>query len=206
MELSFVLIINKGYGSLEGDIASYLSVSHVLRNSATDLVALFLLTVILVPSAIADYRAERIPNFFSMAGWIAGPAMYFWFSGVDGLLHSGIGFVLLFGLTFPLWLVKWFGAADVKLIASVGAIVGGVQALVVLLGIFVAGFVMAILVMIVRGDISALFRSLFFWQAWGGRQETTSPRERGDAAKKSTVPYAIPIAFGTLLTILQLHM
>lgn len=191
---------------MEGDIASYFSISQMLRSSAVDLATIFLLTVILVPSAIADYREEKIPNYFSMAGWVAGPAMHFWLSGMDGLLHASLGFGLLFGLTFPLWLIKWFGAADVKLIASVGAIVGGIQALSVLVGIFIFGFIMALLRMVVKGEFTAMLRAIYFWPAWSRGGDDVTKADRGSQIKKGTIPYAVPIAFGSLLTILYMHM
>ena len=190
---------------LEGDFADYLTVSYLLKSVMADLVIILLLSIILIPSAIADYREEKIPNFFSMSGWVLGPLMHFFLSGAEGLLQSGLGFLLLFGLTFPLWALKWFGAADVKLIASVGAIVSGYQALTVLLGIALAGFVISVAVMIVRGNFLSLLRSLYFRFRWG-IDDTGKDSLLVDASIKQTIPYAVPIAFGTLMTILYMHL
>ncbi|MEN8169064.1 MAG: prepilin peptidase [Pseudomonadota bacterium] len=197
---------------MEGDITAYLSFSHILKTFSPDLVTVFVLSIILIPSAMADLREKKVPNFFSMSGWIVGPVMHFMFSGVDGLLQSGLGFALLFSLTFPLWLLKWFGAADVKLIASVGAIVGGFQALTVLLGIALTGFVMSLAIVVLHGGFFALLRalylrlkSLYFRFVWRVDVKLYEPGLT-DFTREKTIPYAVPIAFGTLLTILYIHV
>lgn len=180
--------------------------NYILLASLSDVMSLLLLTSILIPSAIADYREEKIPNILSMSGWVLGPLLHFVFSGVDGLLHSGLGWLLLFGATFPLWLIKWFGAADVKLIASVGAVVGGAQALTVLLGIILAGFVMAVSVLIIRGNFYMFLRyhyRSFLFRTMGAESPASDPEIK---IEKKTFPYAIPIAFGTLLTILYSYI
>ena len=198
---------------MEGDITAYLSFSHILKNaSLSDLATIFLLSIILIPSAIVDYRENKVPNLLSMSGWLLAPAMHFMLSGVDGLLQSALGFFLLFSLTFPFWLLKWFGAADVKLIASVGAIVGGFQTLTVLLGIALAGFVMAMAMVILHGDFFMLLRSLylklkslyyrFVWRMDVKLHEPGLP----SFTREQTIPYAVPIAFGTLLTILYINL
>ena len=203
----------KGFKFLmEGDVAALLTINHILDRSLPGLLTIFFLSIILIPSAIADYREEKIPNFFSMSGWLIGPIMHFMLSGVDGLLQSGLGFILLFCLTFPLWIIKWFGAADIKLIASVGAIVGGFKALTVLLGIAAAGSVMALVIMIVHGDflpslrlIYAKLESLYLrFKLHIEVPLDESVSEAADLAKSRRIPYAIPIAFGTFLTMLYM--
>ncbi len=191
---------------MEDTFASYLGGMHVLTNSMSDVVLILVLMIILVPSAISDYRAEKIPNLFTMSGWILGPILHFLFSGVDGLLQSGLGFLLLFLLTFPLWLFKWFGAADVKLIASVGALVGGIKALTVLLGIVLTGFVMSLVIVTVRGELLVLLRGLYRRVAWWKGEEITGDTDVVVSSKNHSIPYGIPIAFGTLLTILYTNM
>lgn len=191
---------------MEDSLVSYISLSHILKNSISDAAVILILMIILVPSALADYRAEKIPNVFSMSGWILGPVLHFLFSGVDGALQSGLGFLLLFGLTFPLWIIRWFGAADVKLIASVGAIVGGTQALTVLLGIVVTGFVMSLALVTIRGDLLLLLRVLYHRLVWWKGEEITGHADSVLSSKNRTIPYGIPIAFGTLLTILYTIM
>jgi prepilin peptidase CpaA len=191
---------------LKESIVSQLGLGHLLISSLSDLTTLLLLTIILIPSAISDYREEKIPNILSMSGWVLGPLLHFVISGVDGLLHSGLGFLLLFVLTFPLWLIKWFGAADVKLIASVGAVVGGIQSLMVLLGIVVTGFVMATGVLILRGHFFASLRRYYHWFLSPFTGTVPDRQEPDINNEKKSFPYAIPIAFGTLLTILYSYM
>ena len=147
-----------------------------------------------------------------MSGWIVAPAMHFMLSGVDGLFQSALGFFLLFGLTFPFWILKWFGAADVKLIASVGAIVGGFQTLTVLLGIVLAGFVISLAIVVLHGEFFMLLRSLYlrlkslyFRFVWRMDVKLHEPGLTS-FTREQTIPYAVPIALGTLLTILYINL
>ena len=182
------------------DISSYVNFGQMLSNSLHHICTVLILTIILIPSAIADARSEKIPNLFSMSGWVIGPVLHFFFQGMEGLAESAIGFLLLFGLTFPLWMLKWFGAADVKLMASVGAIVGGTQTLVVLFGIVLTGLAMSIAVMLYRGTFFIVILRLFSLEAW--RQGKVGHED----SKSIVVPYGIPIAFGSMLSIIWLNI
>ncbi|MCW8918982.1 MAG: prepilin peptidase [Gammaproteobacteria bacterium] len=155
---------------------------------------ILLLMVVLVPAAIGDYQRHRVPNWLSMSGWVIAPLVAWLFAGLTGIGDSLLGLGLMLVLILPLWLIHWFGAADVKLIGTVGAFVGLSDSLLVLFGILLTGLAMALLLLLGRAFFSS-------------KQSGSGQSGKGGVAKEGIVlPYAIPIAFGTLLTLLYLQL
>ena len=165
-----------------------------------ELLRIFLLLFILLPAAMEDYRTKKVPNGLSMVGWVLGPVLHLSLLGVDGLLTSAEGFLWLFLITFPLWLLGWLGAADVKLMSSVGAIVGAGSALVVLIAIFITGLIFAVVVSLYRGDLANVVSRLYYAALF---RNTAEIKGQGGGAH---LPYAIPIAFGSLFGMLYLQL
>jgi prepilin peptidase CpaA len=157
------------------------------------------LMIVLIMSALFDYREHRIPNFLSLSGWVLGPLLYVALWGMMGLKLSLLGFAVVLLLTFPLWLLGWLGAGDVKLMGSVGALVGSSNVLLVLLCIALSGLVFSISV-IAYQKVSPTQREV--GTETGDCEELDSGHEpatlRGKGGQKQ-IPYAIPIAFGTLI-------
>ena len=162
---------------------------------------IILLLIILLPAAIFDYRYHKIPNVISLSGWVIGPVLYALSDALPDMSSSIYGFLLIFAFTFPLYVMQWMGAGDVKLMASVGAIVGIEHAPTVFFWILITGAIMGI-AMLLR---NRLFKDSF--QRYGAmlgisltlkKPTYLAPNEQ---EKKVIMPYAIPIAVGTFLSI-----
>ena len=154
--------------------------------------------VILIPAALGDYQRQKVPNWLSMSGWVAGPVLALALTGPQGFYHAvlGVGFMVL--ILVPLWMLGWFGAADVKLMGTVGGLTGLAAAPKILLGVLLAGMVFSLLVIGIR----RLKRT-------HANQRITCgdcPEHEGSGTRKIVIPYAIPIAFGTLITILYMQL
>ena len=167
--------------------------------SAADFATLVLLAIVLIPAALYDVRYHRIPNWLSLSGWlfglVAGPVFGGWSGFGASLFGLGIGL----GLLFPLFVVGWMGAGDVKLVAAVGAIVGEPQVWWALAGIAVAGFGMSLMLLLGAGELRRLVGriSAMVGLSWTARQPTYigPPKEQ----TRLVLPYAVPIAVGTFL-------
>ena len=83
-----------------------------------------ILGVILILAACFDYRDDRIPNKLCLSGSAAGMIVVLYGQGIlDGLFHL----VWVAGLCvclFPLWMLRVAGAGDVKLMMTVGVLLG----------------------------------------------------------------------------------
>jgi prepilin peptidase CpaA len=167
--------------------------------------SILLLMVILIPAAIGDYQRQRVPNWLTMSGWLMAPLIAWLFGGLAGVGESLLGLALMLLLLLPLWLVGWFGAADVKLMGTVGAFVGVSDCLPVMFGVLLTGMVMALLFLLYKGQLFAMLRGLM--PRVGARRHKESSLEReSSVSERLILPYAIPIAFGTMLSILYLQL
>jgi len=171
-----------------------------------DTVYLALLAALLIPAVITDIRHRRIPNILTLPFWFIGIAAHGVLDGVPGLKEAGLGWLILFAMTLPFWLLGWMGAGDVKLMAAVGALVGADLALDVLLGTVLAGLVLGVIQLARHGLLRQAWHRFvaMFGFSLAARKATyiePAQRERG-----LVLPYAIPIAIGTIAAlILELY-
>lgn len=186
----------------ESSSIAFLVLKVAFDRMMLELTIILLLMVILVPAALYDYRERRIPNVLSMSGWLLGPLINYALSGMLGLRASLLGFIILFALTFPFWLLGWMGAGDVKLMGSVGAMIGSGDVWLVLLCIVVAGFIFGLIILALKGVLGESFER---YRAMAGLTVLSKQPiyvESAHGKEKETMPYAVPIAFGTLIALL----
>ena len=160
-----------------------------------------LLLIILLPAAAFDYRYHRIPNIVSLSGWVIGPVLYALSDTLPGVSSSLYGFLLIFAFALPLYVLGWMGAADVKLMASVGAIVGIEYASTVFLGIVVTGAVMGIVMLLHSKLLKNSFQRYGAMLGLGLALKKPIYLEPNEQEQKVIMPYALPIALGTFLSI-----
>jgi len=88
-----------------------------------------LLLAILIPAlfiaSFCDFYWHLIPNFITLPLIVAGLAINFMVFGVDGFFNAAKGMGIGFGIFIIFYLFGAMGAGDVKLVAGIGALVGG---------------------------------------------------------------------------------
>ena len=94
---------------------------------------------ILAVAAITDLRTRRIPNLLVAFGLCFGFGLAWSSMGQAGLMFALKGAATGFVLFFPLFLLRAFGAGDVKLLMVVGAFVGPQDVFTISLLALVAG-------------------------------------------------------------------
>lgn len=160
----------------------------------------FLLGLILVASLsvslVTDLRSRRIPNAITLPAFALAllvRALLGGWSGPDGLASGLLGAAVGFA---PFFLIAWrggMGMGDVKLVAVVGACLGGDRIVAALLCICVVGGLQGVLALLWTGSLGqTLHRSVH-------RIARALRLSRGPAprARRVTVPYGVAIAFGT---------
>lgn len=168
----------------------------------------FALAVLFIPMAIIitymDVRYRRIPNKLVLVTLIGGVTLNTLFGGLHGLIVSLGGFAVAFGIMFVFHAFGTMGAGDVKLFASIGAISGISLVLPTLLVVALMGGVMAIFQMVYSGRVKTTMFGVmqFFYGLLPGQ---TVPRFDIPADRSYTLPYAVPICFGSLLAFLIFH-
>ncbi|MDG2388719.1 MAG: A24 family peptidase [Planctomycetaceae bacterium] len=101
--------------------------------STSQLVAYFYLALFTIWATVSDLKSQRIPNWLTLCGLVAGIAWQVGFHGVAGLGHAAAGFAIGFGTFFVLWMTGGSGGGDVKLMEAIGVWLGFKPTLYVLL-------------------------------------------------------------------------
>jgi len=164
--------------------------------------------LLLVPMAIVitymDIKYRRIPNKLVLVTLLGGLAVNTFFGGGHGLLLSLEGFALAFGVMFFFHVFGTLGAGDVKLFAAIGAVQGIGLVLPTLMVVAITGAILAIGKMLyARRARTTMFGVLqFFYGLLPGQK---IPRFEVPADKSYTLPYAVPICFGSLLAFVLFH-
>jgi prepilin peptidase CpaA len=99
-----------------------------------------MVAALLAIASFSDLHFSKIPNWLTFSGAAIALSFHAWTSGVQGLLFSLAGLGAGLGLFLILYVSDGVGAGDVKLMASIGAMVGPYGALLCgLLAVMVGG-------------------------------------------------------------------
>ncbi len=82
------------------------------------------LVILAVLAATIDLFTRRIPNLLVLSGAILGLALAAWQGGISAIIFSLGGLLLGFLLLLPGYLLGMTGGGDVKLMASLGSLLG----------------------------------------------------------------------------------
>jgi prepilin peptidase CpaA len=160
------------------------------------------ITILFIPMTILitymDVRYRRIPNELVGLTLIGGLTLNAIFGGSHGLLMSLGGSALAFALMFFLHAFGTLGAGDVKLFAAIGAVFGSSLVLPILVVVALTGGALAICQMVyARRVMTTMFGVFqFFYGLLPGQRV---PRFEVPADRSHTLPYAVPICFGSLI-------
>jgi prepilin peptidase CpaA len=176
--------------------------------------ALTSLLVALAIAVVSDINARKVPNLVILAGIFAAIGIHaidapevgiFGNSkGAIGLLSTFAGIAIGFAALFPLYALRAMGAGDVKLMMMVGAFLGPLQTVGVVVLTFAAGGVLALGMALWQRSFTQLAMNLRFMLTTSairaaGRE---SPRFEPLAQTAGRMPYAVAIAAGTLLQLI----
>ena len=145
-------------------------------------------TVLLVATlaaAVTDVRARRIPNALTATTAVLAVAVHL-LDGIGPELAAIAAMVVAFVLGSFAYSAGWFGGGDVKLVAACCGVVGFPAAVPFVLDVLVAGGVLALVAAAANGRLVALVRS------------TAAVAVRGAATEKTTLPYGVAIAAGSI--------
>lgn len=158
--------------------------------------------LLFLPLAISisymDVRYRRIPNNLVVLTLMVGFIVNTIFGGTQGLLVSLAGAALAFALMFFLHAFGTMGAGDVKLFAAIGAVFGSSLVLPTLVVVALTGGALAICQMIYARRVSTTMFGVFqfFYGLLPGQRV---PRFEVPVDRSYTLPYAVPICFGSII-------
>lgn len=177
-------------------------------------IGLVCLLIALTLAVTSDVTTRRIANLLVLAGSVAallfhiastpGSGILSAPGGAIGLLPALAGIAVGLGALFPLYALRAMGAGDVKLMMMVGAFLGPLQTLGVVVLTFAAGGVLAIAMALWQRSFRQLIFNLRFMlttsavNAAGGASPKFEPLQQ----TAGRMPYAVAIAAGTLLQLI----
>lgn len=161
----------------------------------------WLVTITLIVAAVIDGYKLKVPNWLTfpmiLSGWAMSAMSYGW----EGLAWSLVGTAVGLALLLPLYAIGGMGAGDVKLLAGVGAWVGGTITLYAFCVSAIVGGVIALVMVLARRGWSKHYGQ--FLTIWNEMVTIRDPEKLAAIAAERKprmllLPYGIPIAIGTI--------
>ncbi len=163
------------------------------------------LAVLVLMAAVSDFRARTVPNWLTVSGALLGVGLHVYLSGWSGAKFSLLGLGLGFLIFLPLFALRGMGGGDVKLMAAIGAMAGVSNTFVIFILTALLGGVMAVGLLLWKGGLGRALRNVGFIVgrlARGKVPHEDRPELDIDRSASLKLPYAIPMALGTLLYLL----
>jgi prepilin peptidase CpaA len=167
--------------------------------NAQQTIWMFALGVTLL-AGLVDFRTRRIPNWLTIPALILGISMHILVAGWPGAKTSleGAGLALL--LLLPLVLLRGLGAGDWKLMGAVGAFLGPLMFLFVLLGSILVSGLMAIVAILRTQRVAETLHNMWVlvrgFFSFGLR---ANPKISLDTPALLKVPFGVAVAVSTLV-------
>jgi prepilin peptidase CpaA len=169
------------------------TLSHLITNLA-----------LLIPLAVFvagfDIRHRRIPNVWVLFTLVSGILKNVAIDGWSGLKSSLGGAFLALGLMLILHIFGAMGAGDVKLFASIGAVIGARLVLPTFFVVVITGAALAFIFMIRSGTVRVTMQRVMLILA-GLLPGWKMPRFTAPEDKQMTLPYGVAIIFGSLISL-----
>ena len=166
------------------------------------------LLALVTAAAVVDLARRRIPNVLLLTGWmVAIPLQLACGQPGAALLGALAGAVCGLLLFLPLYLLRGMAAGDVKMMATVGLFVGPYDAVQVAVITCCVGGVMALVIIVGKGrlrvalaNVGDLLRPL--WMRALGLPAVAEPMRKPSVGG---MPYGLAIAVATLLMLWLRH-
>lgn len=176
------------------------------------------LVLLLILASTSDLKNRTIPNKITFPSMLLGFALRTLGGGISGTADSLLGFTLGFLLFLAPVVLGMTGAGDLKLLAAIGALKGWHFVLTVFVAASVLGGILALGTALWRKRFTTTLLNLtgillkplsrMIWISTSSepaRKVYDFYSVRGDEQDPTYLPYALPIALGTL-TVLALQL
>lgn len=161
-----------------------------------------MLILILTVSVITDIRSRKILNIVTFPAILLALIYHSIISGFDGFLFSGSGFLVGLGLLLIPFIMGGIGAGDVKLLAAIGTWKGAI--FILYTGVFagIIGGLIATAILIKHKRLGFTLKQMLFTFAF--LRGTKGSLQFSDGSINTySIPYAIPIALGAIITLVM---
>jgi len=156
-------------------------------------------------AAVTDLSSRRIPNWLTVSTLVLGLVFHTLTAGWSGLGFALGGFATGFSILFVLWLIGGGGGGDVKLMGALGGWLGAKCVLYVFLcsSVFAACAALVLIVtQVINGTLAGRLVPVAANRAQDRLANQPIPEIRPTVGNRWVIPYAVPVAAGTLCVLL----
>lgn len=158
------------------------------------------LATVMVICAVTDLRQRRIPNLLTYPTVLTALTAHCYIGGFDGLLFSLGGMAVGFAVLIVPYIFGGMGAGDVKLMSSVGAVLGFQQTAISFLFIAVCGGIMALGTMVYRRTLKNTLSKTFLGILYiGMHRDASLLKVDKNKITQEGIPYGVAITSGVFL-------
>ena len=190
----FVLLdgeVGAGHAQRASELVSTMNSFHMIWISTLALT---------LTAAWTDWRSRRIPNWLTVSGVIAGVILHAILTGWHGVLFALAGAAVALFLLLPPVLMRLLGAGDWKLLGAVGAFLGPILILFVLVVSIFASGLMAMVQMTTAGRVRETLRNMLVLVravfSFGLKANHQVSLDNPNALK---LPFGVAVATGTVI-------
>lgn len=159
-----------------------------------------ILVLLLTAAVLQDLGSYRIRNITSVIGLAAGLIINLILEGSEGLLLSIIAACIPFIFLIVLFALRMLGAGDIKLFCAIGAVMGIRFILLAMVFSFLSGGIIAIILIIIRGNYSERLRHLAEYIKTCFLTRSFQPySDPGNKSNGSKFHFSIAIAAGCII-------
>lgn len=154
-----------------------------------------------VIGSIHDLRDQRIPNWITGSGLLAGLLLHSLTGGWSELGYSVLAGLVAGALALLFWFAGGMGAGDVKLMTAVGCIAGWSSLHLLLFSIAIAGGVWGLVLSVCHKRLRQTLANVVALLRHHSREGLRPhPELNLDNPGTLRLPFALPIAAGCLVT------
>ena len=150
----------------------------------------------------SDVKSRRLPNLWTLGMLVCALIWRLVYGGVPLFMNGLIGGLLCGAFLLLPFLMRGAGGGDVKMIAAAGAVLGVQRIALMLFATSLAGFVLALIMLIFRKVDSArlkhYFLCLFWWKYDRAAGRAALPAKDSEKAR---IPFGVAIAAGSWLAL-----
>lgn len=169
--------------------------------------------LLLIPATLyaswIDYAERRVPNWLNATIAVIGIALQGAFFGWSGVTTALLGLLVGFGVLIVPWLMHGMGAGDVKLMAAIGAWLGPTLTLWSFAVGAIFGGITAVIMILSSGRLAHALANLQTIRTKLRRWDTAFGEYGGArtfGATSQLLPYGVPLTAGTIAVLLTAYV
>jgi prepilin peptidase CpaA len=155
-----------------------------------------------IPAVLAgwtDWRSRRIPNWLTVPALLLGIATNSLALGWSGAKESLLGAGLGLGLLLPFVLIRSLGGGDWKLVGALGAFLGPLRLIAVLVATILVAGAMALVLVVWKRRVGQTLRNVGRMLAALFTLHLPGPEVSLDNPESLKVPFGVAVAVAVVL-------